>query len=84
MKVGLFIVEQIHAITPAGYEVKFCKDFDGMVRLEFTKEHDENFYEHDHLGFPGGPREKLEKQIMAALKDFRERYGISPEQPEQQ
>ena len=69
-KVGLKIVDLIHDISRLWYEVKLCQDFEGMLRIEYFNELDENFYEHAHLGFPGCPRERLEKDIIESLSNF--------------
>jgi hypothetical protein len=77
LKIGLHIVNQIYDCAKAGYEVKFCPDFDGMLRIEFTKELVEGFYEHSHLGYPDCPREVLESAIIKSLNEFRESHGIN-------
>jgi hypothetical protein len=69
-KVGLKIVELIHDITQNGYEVKFCSDFQGMVRIDYTKEWDNTFYHHEHRGYPSGISNQLEKEIIASLSTF--------------
>jgi hypothetical protein len=69
-KVGLRIVELIHDITQLDYEVQFCPDFEGMIRLEFRNEYDGSFYQHFHLGSPDGTRNQLEKQIIQKLATF--------------
>lgn len=73
-KVGLKIVDLLHDITQLGYEVKFASDFEGMIRAEFYEEHYEDFYEHQHLGFPGCERIRLEKDIIECLSNFLEKY----------
>jgi hypothetical protein len=73
-KPGLKIVDLIHDITQLGYEVKFCQDFSGMIRLEFTEELDDSFYEHGHLGYPGCERLRLEKDIIESLDRFLEQH----------
>lgn len=67
----------IHDLTQAGYEVKFCGDFRGMVRLELYKEYDESFYQHVHCGFPGATRDKLEKDLIQELIRFKTQYGVA-------
>lgn len=74
-KVGLKIVDLIHDITQAGYGVSFASDFDGMVRIDFTKEYDKEFYEHDHVGVPGQERIYLEKGIIASLDRFKREHA---------
>ena len=69
-KVGLRIVQLIHDITQLDYQVQFCGDFKSMVRLEFRKEYDENYYIHHHLGCPDGTMNQLEKQIISKLATF--------------
>lgn len=71
MKVGLYITTMIHDITRAGFSVGFIRDFDGMMRMDFFKENDPDFYEHAHCGVPGGTREKLEKDIIQELIRFK-------------
>lgn len=73
-KVGLKIVNLIHDITQLGYYVQFCSDFEGMIRLEYRKEHDDNFYAHSHLGIPGCERIRLEKDIIEDLSEFYEEH----------
>lgn len=70
-KVGLKIVDLLHDITQMDYQVRFCGDFTGMIRLEFLHEYDENFYEHHHLGCPDAPRIVLEKAIIKELEEFK-------------
>jgi hypothetical protein len=70
----LLLIELIHKITQFGFEVKFNEDFEGMIRLEFYKEFDSNFYEHEHIGYPGQSREKLKTGIENSLKKFADRY----------
>jgi hypothetical protein len=57
----------IHKITQSDYIISFHEDFEGMVRIEFTKEYDSEFYEHFHVGFPGASMEQLGKDITIAL-----------------
>lgn len=76
-KIGLYIINQLHDITQAGFEVKFAEDFEGMLRLDFFKELDPEFYEHEHIGYPGQPREKLEEGVIQALNSFRERHKLT-------
>lgn len=78
-KVGLYITTLLHDITRAGFEVDFCPDFQGMMRVEFYKEidHDpEQFYEHVHCGFPGCKREVLEKSVIDALIEFKTKHLV--------
>jgi ABC-type protease/lipase transport system fused ATPase/permease subunit len=62
----------LHALTQMGYVVSFASDFDGMVRIDFTKEYDKEFYYHEHIGYPGQELEKLEKGITECLSRFHE------------
>ena len=73
-KVGLKIVDLLHDISQLGYEVRFCGDFRGMIRIEYTEEFDADFYEHAHLGFPDCERAKLEKDIISSLTGFLEQH----------
>ncbi len=75
-KVGLFIVTLLHDITQAGYSVKFNKDFNGMMRVDFFKEQVAEFYEHLHCGFPGASRDELEKHVIQSLIWFKTTYSI--------
>lgn len=69
-RIGLKIVEMLHQITQAGYGVAFAGDFEGMIRIDYTKEYDKEFYHHEHLGFPGCDRKTLEKEIIRSLGAF--------------
>jgi len=73
-KVGLKIVDLLHNISQLDYHVQFCGDFNGMIRIEFREEWSEEFYEHQHLGFPDCPRDRLEKEIIEALSNFWEAH----------
>lgn len=64
------LISLIHDITQLGYYVQFCDDFEGMVRLEFTEEYSNEFYQHYHLGIPGGSMDKLEKEVIESLSEF--------------
>lgn len=75
MKVGLYITTLLHDLTQAGFRVQFNSDFEGMVRIDLTKEWDESFYEHDHIGVPGQDREALEKGIIKTLAGWRDSYA---------
>lgn len=77
MKIGLYIVNQLHDITQAGYKVTFNPDWEGMMRIEYNKEFDESFYEHDHVGAPSQSLEILEKNIIKSLNDFRHRHSLN-------
>lgn len=72
-KVGLKIVDLLHDISQLDYQVQFCGDFEGMIRTEFRYEWDDHFYEHQHLGFPGCERIRLEKDIIECLSKFLEK-----------
>lgn len=74
MKIGIHIVNQLHDITQEDFVVSFHSDFAGMIRIEFTKEYDEKFYEHEHLGYPDCPRDILEQKIIESLNSFREEH----------
>ena len=73
MNTNLELINLIHDITQADFQVQFCGDFTGMTRIEFRKEYDETFYEHQHLGFPDCERERLVQDIITELKDFKEK-----------
>lgn len=64
------ITELLHKITQLGYTVAFNEDFEGMLRLDFTVELDETFYEHYHVGHPGATMEQLNAAIEKALSKF--------------
>lgn len=73
-KVGLYITTMLHEITQLGYGVEFASDFEGMVRIDYTKEYDKDFYDHDHIGTPGQDRLALEKGIIESLRQFLENH----------
>jgi hypothetical protein len=73
----LKLIELIHKITQAGYEIKFNEDFDGMVRIDYFKEFDSDFYEHEHVGYPGQSREKLKLGIEKSLENFEKKHRKS-------
>lgn len=75
-KVGLYITTLLYDVSRAGYQVSFNRDMIGMVRVDFRKDHVAEFYEHEHCGFPGCPREKLEKDIIEALVRFKNTYDV--------
>lgn len=64
----------LHNITQSGYRVSFNSDFEGMMRVEFTKEWDDQFYEHVHSGFPGALPGSLTRSIMDTLIWFKTKY----------
>jgi hypothetical protein len=70
------LIDLLHDITQADYQVQFCGDFENMIRLEFRKEYDPDFYEHEHLGFPDGDMKNLEKSVIDSLNAFKEEKGI--------
>lgn len=72
-KSGLKLIELLHDITQLDYSVQFCDDFDGMIRVEFRENWNDDFYEHSHLGFPGCQRVRLEKDIIDYLSSFLEK-----------
>lgn len=69
-KVGLRIVNLIHDITQLGYQVQFCGDFEGMIRIEYREEYSDSYYHHEHRGCPGRTMNQLEKEIIASLSTF--------------
>lgn len=73
MKVGLYIVNQLHEITQAGYNVEFSGDFQGMITITYSGE-GLDWRHHEHIGYPDQPREELEKGIINSLNSFREKY----------
>ncbi len=69
------ITKLLHDITQLGYNVQFCSDFEGMIRLEITLEHgNPDFYQHEHLSFPHEPTDahmkKLNNSIRSSLENF--------------
>jgi len=70
MENNLSIVELLHDISQLDYQVQFCGDFEGMIRAELRYEYDESYYVHEHLGFPGCDRARLEKDIVESLEGF--------------
>ena len=78
-KGGLYITTLLHDITQARYQVKFARDFHGMVRIDFFKDvpiDGNSFYEHEHCGFPGCKRSQLERALIDALIRFKNTYNI--------
>lgn len=71
---NLKIVTLIHDISRLGYEVRFCSDFNNMIRIEYTEEYNLDFYEHEHLGIPDGGLDKLNKEVVASLNSFLEKH----------
>ena len=67
---NLTLISLIHEISQLGYNVQFCNDFEGMIRVELTEEYNDKFYIHYHLGFPGGPIDRLEKEVVETLSNF--------------
>lgn len=66
------IIDLIHDITQLDYHVQFCGDFAKMVRIEYRKEYDENYYHHEHRGCPDGTMNQLEKEVIKSLSTFLE------------
>lgn len=64
------LTKLLHDITQLNYEVQFCSDFNGMVRVEIYDEYDVEFYKHAHLGSPDCTPEFLEKKIFEYLDRF--------------
>ena len=67
---NLKIVRLLHDISQLDYNIQFCGDFVGMIRMEIRKEYEPDYYEHRHLGFPDCSVEKLSEQVVEALEDF--------------
>jgi hypothetical protein len=65
------ITQQIHDISQEGYEVRFNSDFEGMLTITYQEEYGD-YIRHEHLGCPGFPMERLEKDLQASLKRFLE------------
>ncbi len=66
------IIQLLHDITQWDYQVQFCGDFEGMFRIEYRHEYDDEYYEHEHRGYPGGTMNQLEKEIIKSLSTFLE------------
>ena len=66
----LRFIDLIHDITQLDYQVRFCGDFNNMLRIEYFHEYDEAYYHHEHRGFPDGTRNQLEKEIIKSLQTF--------------
>ena len=64
------MIKLIHDITQLGYIVSFHNDFEGMVRIEFIEEYNDDFYEHYHVGIPDGSMARLEEEINHVLVGF--------------
>ena len=65
-KIGLKIVELLHALTQKRVSVTFERDFEGMIAIHY-KGPGLDWQDHDHLGFPGCERIHLEKDIIRSL-----------------
>ena len=75
-KVGLYITTLLHDITQEHYKVTFERDFKGSMRMDFTRSGVADFYEHAHCGYPGAPRERLERDIIDSLIWFKSEFSI--------
>jgi hypothetical protein len=64
------IINLIHDITQLDYQVRFCRDFNSMLRIEYLHEYNEAYYHHEHRGTPDGTRNQLEKEIIKSLQTF--------------
>lgn len=76
MKVGLFITSQLLDITQAGYQVAFQPGLPGVIKVELLNSSKSEFYDAIDCGKVNGSREKLEKDIINALSEFRNLYSI--------
>ena len=68
------VTELIHEITQHGYDVMFSADFDGMVTVTYsqpTRTH-RDYIRHEHLSYPGGSMEELNKKVIQSLGHFLE------------
>jgi hypothetical protein len=71
-KVGLYIVDTLHALTQKGYRVQFIQDLPGMLTIVYTNRDSDNAH-HDHAGVPGGTALQLEKEVIKSLNSVLER-----------
>lgn len=67
-KVGLYIVDTLHALTQKGYRVQFHTNFPGTITVVYTD--GSRNYHRDDLGTPGGSCLQLEKALIKSLSDF--------------
>ena len=67
---GFKIITLLHDITQLDYQVQFCRDFTGMIRIEYKDEYNEEYYHHEHLSYPDGPIEQLEEKVLESLTRF--------------
>jgi hypothetical protein len=76
----LKLINLIYQITRAEFGVKFNEDMDGMLRIDYSMEFDSTFYEHEHIGYPDQPREKLQESVIKSLEKFITKHAI-PSKP---
>lgn len=70
------LIKLLHDLTQGGYEVQFNSDFEGMVRIDVTKEHVSDFYEHSHIGIPGGTEARLLEETVEYLQWFKREFNV--------
>jgi hypothetical protein len=46
-----------------------------MIRVEYRKEWDKDYYHHEHRGFPGATMKHLEEQVYHSLINFLEDHN---------
>jgi hypothetical protein len=63
-------------ITQAGYIVTFNPSGENVMKVELTKKDMSDFYDYTYCGLEGESRERVEKDIIAALNNFRNLYSI--------
>jgi hypothetical protein len=67
-KVGLYIVDTLHALTQKGLKVQFTTNSPGMLTVVYSD--GSSRYHREDLGTPGGSCLQLEKAIIKSLSDF--------------
>lgn len=70
---NLKLINILHNVTQEGYKVYFSDDFAGMITVAIEGEiFETGVYRHYHCGFPDGPRQNLENDVINCLTNFLE------------
>jgi len=64
------ILTFIQKLNALHYNVSFCEDFEGMVRLELRHGFEPKHYEHWHLGYPDANPAYLQEKILEKLTEI--------------
>lgn len=68
---NLKLISLLHDLTQLDYRVYFSDDFNGMVTVSIEDGFFENgINRHYHCGFPDGPRDRLEEDVINSLSSF--------------